>query len=66
MPFQFLIQTMLSGIFCAGSCCLSLRSYFNGGCVELILKWVCQKTKREALNGGNEEVNCKEKQLIFD
>jgi hypothetical protein len=32
-----IVTTMLSGIFCARSCCLSLRSYFIG-CVELIIK----------------------------
>jgi hypothetical protein len=26
------------------------------------MNWVCQKTKRN-LNGGNEEVNCKEKTI---
>jgi hypothetical protein len=44
-----IVTTMLSGIFCAGSCCLSLRSYFNGGCVELIKMNCLSETKEASL-----------------
>jgi hemolysin III len=32
------LQPCCLAFFCARSCCLSLCGYFNGGCVELILK----------------------------